>query len=358
MASLHWKKTGAGKVYPYVVEYIDGKYKWISLSAYADLGRKIVTQKEARKYFNQWKQAHKKDKPKDDSQLASLLTDYLKRSAAENTASTHKSNYSRVEILRQYFVSRGILCLSDLTPASINQFKSWKGSSCTATTVRRYLEVLRHFLNVQVQEGRLNRNPMAKVKLPKKNATPQIRALSEKEIKIIETKFPSPYREFCMIGYLAGLRRAEIIHLEWSDINFDQMTITIAAKTGFAPKGRTPETIPLAPQLSAVLRSLERAGRYIFDKGTNHPLYFSEVWYRRVIALYRKFGIDGANIHTLRHTYCTRLVRAGVSLPIVQKLARHKRYETTLQYSHLDQSDLQKAINKLPGQSNIRTRRK
>ena len=50
-------------------------------------------------------------------------------------------------------------------------------------------------------------------------------------------------------------------------------------------------------------------------------------------------------IHTLRHTFCSDLVNKNVSLPIIQTLANHKRLQTTLRYTHVNNQQLQHAIN-------------
>ena len=347
MAALTWKKG-----YPYIVKWVDGKKKWMSLSVFADLGRLITTKKEAAYWFKVWRDREDEaDLPSrsSDNQLSSLFRAYLRDGTTSKSAATQKSDYSRVRILEQYFAENEIKSLRAITPQVVEQFKRWKRRSCGPTTVNRYLEILRHWLNIQVRDDLIPKNPMAKVKMLPVIGRRQIRALSEKEIKVIEQQFPAPYREFCMLGYLAGLRRAEIVNLEWADIDFRHETITIQAKDGFGPKGRDPETIPLAPKLKSILAAVERRGRYIFDNGDDRPLCYPEVWYRRIVReLYKLHGIDGANIHTLRHTFCTRLVRAGVSLPLVQKLARHKDYSTTLQYAHLDQNDLKNALAMLP----------
>lgn len=51
--------------------------------------------------------------------------------------------------------------------------------------------------------------------------------------------------------------------------------------------------------------------------------------------------------HDLRHTFASRLVVAGVPLRAVQVLMEHKRTETTLRYSHLSETELHKAVERL-----------
>lgn len=51
--------------------------------------------------------------------------------------------------------------------------------------------------------------------------------------------------------------------------------------------------------------------------------------------------------HTLRHTFCTRLIEKGISIPVIQKLANHKKINTTQQYLHFRDELLEQAVDML-----------
>lgn len=70
------------------------------------------------------------------------------------------------------------------------------------------------------------------------------------------------------------------------------------------------------------------------------------------LAILEKSGIAYATPHDLRRTYITRLIRAGVSLPTVQKLAGHVSITTTLKfYTHVGAEDLRAGVEKLRPQA-------
>lgn len=347
MASLVWKTTAASKRYPYVVYRQGGKQVWESLSKYAR--QPVTTKRDALYFFKDWQRfgPRRVISPSDD--LTSFLREYRRQSESYKSATTRRADDSRLRVLRDWFAGQGIQRLRQITPRVMDDFITWKKRTCSATSVNRYLELVRAMLNVAVRWGYLKSNPLANIKMLPRRGQRQVRALSEAEIQIIEKKFPSPLREFCALGIYAGLRLSEIVWLEWADVNFKAETITIQGKPEFSPKGLEPRTIPLAPQLKSALRVLTPAGRFLFDQGTQTPLYHPNTWYRLILAQFRRYGIKGANLHTLRHTFVTRLVRAGVSPVIVKELARHKDFKTTLRYTHIDQRDLQAAIRKLPG---------
>lgn len=57
--------------------------------------------------------------------------------------------------------------------------------------------------------------------------------------------------------------------------------------------------------------------------------------------------LDDATVHTLRHTFASRLVMAGVDLPTVQKLVGWKTLDMVLRYAHLSPSHLDGAVEKI-----------
>ena len=64
--------------------------------------------------------------------------------------------------------------------------------------------------------------------------------------------------------------------------------------------------------------------------------------------LVKKAGLENVTLHTLRHTFASQLVMAGVPLRDVQELMGHRSFETTLQYAHLSEDHVKQQVLKLP----------
>lgn len=68
-------------------------------------------------------------------------------------------------------------------------------------------------------------------------------------------------------------------------------------------------------------------------------------FYKKIyVPAVEKAGLSGVVWHTLRHTFWSRLVQAGIPLTAVQQLAGHKDYSTTLIDAHLSPGHLHDTV--------------
>jgi len=61
----------------------------------------------------------------------------------------------------------------------------------------------------------------------------------------------------------------------------------------------------------------------------------------------RKLGIENVTLHTLRHTFCSHLVMAGVDIPTMMKISGHKDVRVAQMYMHLSQDHVRKAVERI-----------
>jgi site-specific recombinase XerD len=64
-------------------------------------------------------------------------------------------------------------------------------------------------------------------------------------------------------------------------------------------------------------------------------------------ALCTACGLSGVGFHTLRHTFASHLVMAGVPIVTVQALLGHSNIQTTMVYAHLSKDHKAQAVNSL-----------
>lgn len=134
-------------------------------------------------------------------------------------------------------------------------------------------------------------------------------------------------RAIILLGLDSGMRRGEILTLDWKDIDTMAGVIQIL---GTHTKTQKTRSVPMTKRTRTELQGLPNFG----DKGKVFPFNdFKRSWATAV----RIAKIDGLNFHDLRRTFVTRLQAGGVSIGIAAELAGHSRLETTQKhYTSLD----------------------
>ena len=128
---------------------------------------------------------------------------------------------------------------------------------------------------------------------------------------------------------LTGCRRNEILTLRWEDVHLQTQELHLSdSKTG-------PRTVSLSPEAAQVLAQLPRLpGNPWVIPGAKPGARLSSLFepWRRVRA---RAGLDDVRIHDLRHSYASRALALGESLPVIAKLLGHAQIQTTARYTHL-----------------------
>ena len=179
------------------------------------------------------------------------------------------------------------------------------------------------------------------------------------------------YKTAAMILLLTGMRRGELCGLEWSDIDFNEATITIARSvttvSGFGVVEKEPKTesskrvIAISDKLISVLTEYkEWYDAYQYDMGDRWQgagrLFVAEEGKRLypgtidnwVHKICDEAGLPHRTVHSLRHTNITMQIAAGVPLVTVSGRAGHARTSTTTDiYSHFLKSSDKSAAEKL-----------
>lgn len=116
---------------------------------------------------------------------------------------------------------------------------------------------------------------------------------------------------------------------------------------GFHTKSDKPRSIPINSELEQILNNLPVRRRFVFDNGDGQPLYCPDYYTQNFAKILKRAGIKNGNLHTLRHTFVSRLVMAGVDLTTVKELAGHASISTTMRYAHLSPDHKARAVELL-----------
>lgn len=164
-------------------------------------------------------------------------------------------------------------------------------------------------------------------------------------------------KAFIWVTYSMGLRIGEAVNLQIGDIDSERMMIHV-----HRGKGAKDRYVPLPTSTVHVLRKLwdsHRNPKYLFPaEGRDHkdgsksetPMSISTIQGAiKQITKELRFG-KKVSCHTLRHSYASHLLEAGVSLKAIQKFLGHKSLHTTMIYLHLTdegEKNARETINRL-----------
>jgi site-specific recombinase XerD len=177
--------------------------------------------------------------------------------------------------------------------------------------------------------------PMAKV--PKRLPV----VLSRDEIKRLFAACDTlRTRTVLMTTYAAGLRLSEVCALQVGDIESAPDRMCLKVRQG---KGGQDRYTLLSPRLLETLRLYWQTCRprtWLFPNKVGDGPMGDTTAQRMYHAACDAAGLSAAGIHTLRHSFATHMLEAGVDLHTIQRLLGHGHISTTMRYLHLAQSRL------------------
>ncbi|ERS89912.1 site-specific tyrosine recombinase XerD [Halomonas sp. PBN3] len=215
----------------------------------------------------------------------------------------------------------------------------------------RLLSSLRRFYRWALETGRLERDPLAEIRLPRvRPSLPE--TLEEDEVERllaapdVTTDLGLRDRTMLEVLYGAGLRVSELVGLGVEAVNLRQGVVRVRGK------GDKDRLVPLGEEavdwLSRYLRTARGALMQdptrpaLFPGRGDRPLTRQAFWYR-IKHHARVAGIERPlSPHTLRHAFATHLLNHGANLRVVQLLLGHSDLSTTQIYTHVAQARLER----------------
>ena len=261
-------------------------------------------------------------------------------------------------ILSHFQRDTGIVYMADLTTAALNAYVDVR-SDLSAHTLNGHLRCVRAFARWAAKMGYLADNPFADYDLPEFDepvrnipTVEQLEALFAYERPRCWPGIRWRERAMWHLMALCGLRVSEVRGLRLSDIREAEVFVRRS-------KGKRTRTVPLPPRarravdlhlamLPACYRRPLMSEDWVFP-GREGTTPISQVH----ISMYFKGAADAlgfANLsaHSLRHSYATELLRAGVPLTTIQKLLGHSAIASTMIYLHLTAADTTDAVKLHP----------
>jgi integrase len=280
--------------------------------------------------------------------LQQFSSDYLKWHAAEYPAS-----HQRIEqIVHDYLLPEfGFTPLDAIQPRAVEMWKHKRMApdeegAAKPQTVTKELRTLKAIINKAVQWGEITKSPILSVNAPRSLDSSPPRFYTVAELKLLYAAChaevnggagPQPVPLHAAMWRLyanTGMRRMEGLMLRRAWVGREALKI-LSTDEERTKSGKWRE-IPLTDGALESLSELPKDGQYVLPRMTPPSLSRS-----CANDAYRA-GLDGG-LHTLRHTYISHMVMAGVPIRTVQKLAGHSAVHVTEKYAHLSPNHLGQA---------------
>lgn len=176
----------------------------------------------------------------------------------------------------------------------------------------------------------------------------------EEVVQLLESALPGRDRTLMEVMYSCGLRLKEVLGLEVKDIDSKRMVLHIRAG-----KGQKERFVPMTPRLLGVLRAYWRMCRpatWLFP-GVKQTQALTDGTVQRIFKrTAKRAGLKKkVSPHTLRHSFATHLLEAGIDLLSVQALLGHSHFNTTAKYLHISMRRLRQLPSLLEGLVPTRT---
>lgn len=267
------------------------------------------------------------------------------------------------------YAALGHIRLDKLTTRQIQSFVSGlsedglnknTGGKLSPKTIRNYAAFVSSVLTYAVKMGMIPENPCSRVVMP-----PLVRA--EKEVytleeaqRLLESLEDAPlrYRSFIVLAMYSGLRRGELLGLEWQDVDFVSQTISVRRSSLYTKehgiftddtktKGsrrslKLPKSVFDVLRLHRADQARERkalgtrwtAGERLFatSEGGLMPPNATYKWLKKFCD---ETGQRFLGIHVFRHLNASLLICSGADVRTVSAMLGHSQTSTTLNlYAH------------------------
>lgn len=309
------------------------------------------------------------------------LWEWLERKKGHIVYRTYEGYKTIIRRIDKYFSEKNIL-LEELTARELRNFYEYcnKTLGISNNTIIKEHKLIKSALECARKEELITKNPADYIDSFKKEDTEKV-YLKEKNMEDIlkaigVNKISTP--TFLAAKY--GLRRGEAVGLRWSDIDFENNTITVCnsvvdientdknaknkKKQVNRQKMKTKSSFRILPLLMEVkdyllnLRKQQKENRNRFKNSYNNEyldnicvdqlgnlikLDYVTKKFKKIVT---KLNYEKVTFHTLRHSVATLLHKHGFSVKIIQYWLGHSNISTTLDtYTHLSLEDLSDVAN-------------
>ncbi len=269
-----------------------------------------------------------------------------------------------VAILRSFLEWLGPVALTDVRPQDVQAYQTHvytlrkkDGTPLSLSYQVAHLKAVKLFFRYLVKRGDLLSDPSAQVEYPRGEQRLPRGILSREEVqKLLAMPDTSTLvglrdRAVLEVFYATGIRAGELAKLKLTDIDTEDRVLRV-----LLGKGGKDRYVPLTKAAVEALEAYLVHGRPHYRKaGSSSWLFLAERGGKPYSALLNETvqryasaaGIEKhVTCHTLRHSIATHLLKGGADIRHIQVLLGHASLKATVRYTHVEISDLTKALKR------------
>lgn len=244
----------------------------------------------------------------------------------------------------------GAFDVNGLEPAHVTKYiDTRRGDGTSWHTISKEMTTLRRCLRHAHARGDLKRDPRPLIPEMKSGYVPRKRFLTDDEfVRLVDSFKRQHRRDWIWVAVYTGGRDSEVGRLAWTDVDLEAGWLELpGTKTGKARR-----MIPIHPELRAALAGMKERKDTHRKMKNRKPGLVVGPWSGVVEDLKKKclkLGIAKCSPNDLRRTFASWLVQKKTPLKVVATLLGHtSTVMVDRVYGHLETSQLQDAVRKLP----------
>lgn len=237
---------------------------------------------------------------------------------------THREDLRKLKWLHTFL---GSLLLDEITRDVLDRLVAARLKEGTKSTANRYLALVRSIL-IRARDEWEWLDKVPKVRLFKEPEGRE-RALTPEQARRLLEALPAHQQDMVAFALLTGLRRANVLGLEWSRVDLERRYAWIE---GWQSKNRRAISVPLSEEaVTILLRQVGKHPERVFTfKGKPIKQANTKAWY----AALEQVGIKDFRWHDLRHTWATWHRQAGTPTHELQRLGGWRTASMVERYAH------------------------
>ncbi len=276
----------------------------------------------------------------------------------------------------------GQLALDRISREHVKDFAArLAGTGLSRNSVRRVISLLAEILNAALDDRLIERNAAARILRSRKDKEVQFQPsplTPDEQTKLLNAARAESFERYALqlVALRAGLRRGEVVALQWGDIQFgaDDTNVSrfIKVKRNYvsgrftSPKSHKSRRVDMSPELRRTLLELQDtrllkaftagksniADEFVFPSSKGGVLDPDNMIRDHFLPTLQAAGIRAIRFRDLRHTFGAMLIAAGAPLNYVKEQLGHASIQVTVDtYGHLIPGVGERHVDRLDSQS-------